>query len=388
VLPQPVPPSSAKLRVYVTAFTLGDRRMMWGTPHEEFADKQVRIVEKHLQRTGIYEVVERAAVSAALGDQFVPFEAFERRDWALGREIGRALHADYLMAVARNKERGMRGGTFIFSCILINTKTGQSYRSRYALANVTGADREQLRMMTRATYREIFAQAKEDMLAVAVRKGKAYAPPGPQLPEKPRETPVIVRAEPAPVPAPQPPVPASEPAVAVQVPASRDRMPPEPEPVQEPQSTSPNLPGAGVIDEQEKGTGTARVVVYDLEASEQYRTAALILAEALREEIFKLNRFVLVNREDLMKVLDEIALQQTGLIDEKQAVATGKGLAASQVVTGRLGQLGKTFVMQAKRVDVETLRTLGLASAKFTEGQEEAVLNELPAFARTLAGLQ
>jgi hypothetical protein len=115
---------------------------------------------------------------------------------------------------------------------------------------------------------------------------------------------------------------------------------------------------------------------------------ALILAEALREEVFKLKEFVLVNREDLQKVLEEMALQQTGLIDEKQAVKTGKGLAANQVVTGRLGQLGKTFVMQAKRVDVETFGTLGIASTKFTEGQEDEVLNKLPDFARSLVGLQ
>ena len=69
-------------------------------------------------------------------------------------------------------------------------------------------------------------------------------------------------------------------------------------------------------------------------------------------------------------------------------MASGVSLAASQVVTGRLGQLGKTFVMQAKRVDVETFSTLGLASIKFTEGQEDEALNKLPGFARSLAGLQ
>ena len=115
---------------------------------------------------------------------------------------------------------------------------------------------------------------------------------------------------------------------------------------------------------------------------------ALILAEALREEVFKLKQFVLVNREDLQKMLEEMALQQTGLIDEKQTVKTGKGLAANQVVTGRLGLLGKTFVMQAKRVDVETFTTLSLISTKFTEGKEDEVLNKLHDFVRTLAGQQ
>jgi len=161
---------------------------------------------------------------------------------------------------------------------------------------------------------------------------------------------------------------------------------PESAPVMQ-KPADPNLPGSGLIEPPKKDSGSKKLVVYDFDASDQYRTVALILAEALREEVFKLKRFVLVNREDLQKVLKEMALQQTGLIDEKDAVRTGRGLAANEIVTGRLGQLGKTFVIQAKRVDVETFGTLGLASIKFTEGQEDEALNKLPDFARALAGL-
>ena len=67
---------------------------------------------------------------------------------------------------------------------------------------------------------------------------------------------------------------------------------------------------------------------------------------------------------------------------------TGKGLAANQVVTGKLGLLGKIFVMQAICVDVETFATLGISSVKFTEGQEDEVLNKLPDFAKSLVDLQ
>lgn len=88
-----------------------------------------------------------------------------------------------------------------------------------------------------------------------------------------------------------------------------------------------------------------------MDSPENFRTVAIILTEALREELFLLQKFTLVNREDLSKVLQETALQQSGLIDEKQAIKTGKGLAANQVVTGRLGMLGKTYT-----------------SAKFSEG--------------------
>ena len=107
----------------------------------------------------------------------------------------------------------------------------------------------------------------------------------------------------------------------------------------------------------------------------------MIFSETLREEIFKLKKFTLVNREDLNQVLKEMALQQTGLIDEKDAVKTGKGLAANQVVTGKMGFLGKMFVLQAKRINVETFATLGLASTKFSQGHEDEAFDKMQEFA-------
>lgn len=200
------------------------------------------------------------------------------------------------------------------------------------------------------------------MLATAIRKGRSV-PPAP--PRDPAAVPAPAKAEPSG--------------------ASKETSPPATLTEQMP---APNFSGTGLLEAPKKDTGAKKLVVYDFDTTDHYRTVALILAEALREEVFKLKQFVLVNREDLQKVLEEMALQQTGLIDEKQAVKTGKGMAANQVVTGRLGQLGRTFVMQAKRVDVETFGTLGLASARFTEGQEDEVLNKLPEFAKALAGMQ
>jgi len=145
---------------------------------------------------------------------------------------------------------------------------------------------------------------------------------------------------------------------------------------------TPVMPGEAVF------SGEVRLVIYDLEASENFKTVALILTEVLREELFRLKRFTLVNRETLQQILSEMALQQTGLIDEKQAVKAGKGLAANQIVTGKLGMLGKTYILQAKRIDVETFATLSFASTKFVQGQEEDVLSRLPDLAKSLAGLQ
>jgi len=368
VNPIPVPPATAKLRVYVQPLT-GEGK--WGTSHEVYVQNQVRRVMRFLERTGIYDVVGAQDVRSVLGDQQMERWQLEQDGWALARRIGEALHADYVMVMERVKQRGAVGGRdFLFVNIMINVGTGKVFESRTQIVGMTPGDRDEQRELIRTTYQDIFRSCKQDMLATAVRKGRS-GPPSPAKPEpseSPKETypPSEVKQQSP------PPAPKHE-----ELPLVLKAVPP-----------SPNLPGSALIEGPKKDGGTKKLVVYDLESTDQYRTVALILAEALREEVFKLKQFVLVNREDLQKVLEEIALQQTGLIDEKQAVKTGKGLAASQVVTGRLGQLGKTFVMQAKCVDVETFATLGISSVKFTEGQEDEALNRLPEFARSLVGLK
>jgi hypothetical protein len=95
-----------------------------------------------------------------------------------------------------------------------------------------------------------------------------------------------------------------------------------------------------------------------------------------------------VDQEDLQRVRKNVASQGTELIDEKQAVTMGKGVAADQVVTGRLALEGEAFVVQAKRTGVDTVAALGRASLTFRAGQEGEVMKRLPAFARELMGLK
>jgi hypothetical protein len=298
------------------------------------------------------------------------YDLLKNSRWENARLIGKAVHADFVLIAARNKSNvGTGEWVYLFSTELVSVETGAAYRSQISVNNIIGADTEFAIKLMRESYRELFTQAKHDMMAVAVRKGRVYAPPAAPAPAKEKESPVVEN----PAVSKQETAPAKEETPT----AVAKSAPPQPEQM-----------GKGLFEEPKKDPGAKKLVVYDFEATDQYRTVALILAEALREEVFKLKQFKLVNREDLQKVLEEMALQQTGLVDEKEAVRTGRGLAASQVVTGRLGQLGKTFVMQAKRVDVETFGTLGLASIKFTEGAEDEVLKSLPGFAKELAGVQ
>jgi hypothetical protein len=414
----PSPPPTAKLRVYVLPITgpFPFRSGTWGTPHKEFVAKNIRGVERFLEQTSIYEVVPARDVEEVLGGQDFTYREMEKNGWILARQIGKALYAEYVLIIERSLEPDKMGrADLYFTITMINTSTGKRFETRARMDTFDTSSSEKMTAIIKKVYRTVFLSAKNDMFETAIRKSEnmytpykelaaATAPEPPvtapppeiktqapsQVPEKPVTPPEAKLI--AAAPKPEPPAISKAPKTMTQTPPQIPEKPvtppetkliaaaPKPEPAK-PSDTAPVKPRHEDISDMD------RLVIYDLEAPEQYKTVALILTEVLREELFLLNKFILVNRENLLDVLREMALQQSGLIDEKQAVKAGKGLAANQVVTGSLGILGETYLLQAKRIDVETFATLGLASTRFAKGQEEDVLSRLPGLAKSLAGI-
>jgi hypothetical protein len=139
-----------------------------------------------------------------------------------------------------------------------------------------------------------------------------------------------------------------------------------------------------VISAKNKKSEALRLIVYDFDAADRLKVVGLILTEALREELHNFGGFLLVNREDILKIMDEYKLQQSGAVVEAQAIKMGKWLAANQAVTGSLGLLGNTSILQVKRIDIKTMGTIALGSLKCPAGREEELLNQMPQLARKL----
>jgi hypothetical protein len=363
----PPPPSNTKMRIYVHPVTGSGsiNSQYFIMPHEIFAAREVRRVEHYLRDTGIYSIVSREEASVVLKDLHPNRYQLERNDCELAKQLGKALYADYIMIVERTLEKKTLGtgeAYYRFAFLLINTVTGKKYLSWDETEGGRGsiAYARQTQMIE-ATYSKMFRQAKGDLLAAAVNKqaraqGSKDASATTPLLAPPKLERESTAASPPPVAT---PAPQKQPDVA-------------------------NLKDQKTAIPSAASAGKTKLVVFDLESAEQYKTIAHILTESLREELLLLNQFVLVNRENLQQVLQEQALQQTGLIDEQQSVKTGKGLAARQVVTGGLGLMGKTYVLQVKLIDVETYATLNLVSAKFTQGSEDEILNKMSDLAKKL----
>lgn len=128
----------------------------------------------------------------------------------------------------------------------------------------------------------------------------------------------------------------------------------------------------------------ARVIVYDFDAGTDLQVAGIILAEALREELYRLDRVILINREEMVRAAEEHKLKMVGLLEEEGSAKIGKWLMAGEMVTGKLGRLGGTSILQTKRTDIESLGVRNIQSLKSPSGREEELLAEIPALARRL----
>ena len=417
----PAPSTTAKLRVFVLPVSGAlpaqrkQSRGTWTMPHAEFAINSYQAIGRILSDTGIYEVVSQDEVRKVTDGQETIEWQWEKDEWQLAKKAGRALHADYLLIPTRGYS-----GFFYVKMVMINLATGKQYEKFDHVANTfdKGMQIREYRKMFHQFYQEIFRQAKRDMMATAIRKGR-LAPQASESPVKEvaqkdpeeqlagsegvkPEQPKAVAADPAPQ---KPASPARE--TARKVPGEKPAgpagvQPEQPKPAEagkasqraaaaresgEQRAVRPAVTEAKQTarpGEDRKASSKQRMIVYDLQTTAQLNIVALILSEALREELFALGGFDLINREDMSQAIQEMKLQQSGLIDDKQALQIGKWMAANQTVTGNLGIIGDALILQTKRTDLQTMVILSRGSARAGVGKEEELLEALPALAQKL----
>ena len=347
----PPPPPDARLRVFIQPTSGVRPRSGWRTSHKEYENKMYKEVEKILANKRIYEVVPRKDVQSVLGRQISTAWYWERNDWALAKRVGKSLYAEYAMIV----ERGWEPSPY-WRAVLINIGTGKQFA---VFSHVKLGSRRAYSPVIKASYREIFHYAKKDLMATALR--------------------IVNRKEAPHLEHKAPPL--------KKVPASTQRVEKPPVPPKKPRtlaSLGRKVEIGKALKTEASVKGRTHLAVYDLDAAKHLKIVALILSEALREELLRLGNFILVNRENMNQVVQEVTLGQTGLIDEKQAVKAGNALAANQIIIGRLASIGKSSLLQAKRIDTETHSTMAISSLKCKQGKEEVLLDRMKELAAKL----
>ncbi|PIP70670.1 MAG: hypothetical protein COW90_04095 [Nitrospirae bacterium CG22_combo_CG10-13_8_21_14_all_44_11] len=317
------PPQSPKVRVYIVAFIeRPPKGMMKGSP-EGFVKKTYRGTRRFLSDTGIYEIVPQKEVETVLNGKTIPLWHWTKDNYNFTKKIGRALYADFAMMAVRTPK------SIYYE--FINLETGKVYEARHnALLGMNLGPFEGI-TMSEELYYQIFSHAKEDLMSIAIRKGKLISQIG---------TEKKIVSEKAPV---------ASPPVSSPIPL-KDSLA---------ESQKFKFELANPLIEKPTEQDKTRIIVYDFNSVNWLTVPALILSEALREELYKLGRFRLVNREDIQRVLSELKLQQSGLVNETQVMQIGQWLAAENAITGKLSPLGNTIVLQTKRINMKTIGSEG-----------------------------
>ncbi len=112
------------------------------------------------------------------------------------------------------------------------------------------------------------------------------------------------------------------------------------------------------------------IAVLSLEAKNVSQETADAVADILSTELFNSQRFNVIERQAITRILEEQKLQMTGVTDMNQAVEIGKLLNVAKIMIGSVSRLGDTFIVNTRLVDVKTGALELAQNAKSTRGEE------------------
>ncbi|MBN1383922.1 MAG: hypothetical protein JW983_03445 [Elusimicrobia bacterium] len=96
-----------------------------------------------------------------------------------------------------------------------------------------------------------------------------------------------------------------------------------------------------------------KIAVMDIRAYDIDKKIAVMVNEFIRNDLFELGNFELVERSQIELVLKEQKLQMSGILSNKKAVKVGEVVGAKKIVIGTLSRLGEKYFLVLRIVDVE-----------------------------------
>ncbi len=100
------------------------------------------------------------------------------------------------------------------------------------------------------------------------------------------------------------------------------------------------------------------------------------MAEELTTQLFMIapGKFEVVERRQLLKLVEELSLGQMGLIEEKSLKEMGRVLGVDAIVTGSMTDLGNTVKINSRMIAVESAKVVAVAAAEI---QKTGVIADL-----------
>jgi hypothetical protein len=117
--------------------------------------------------------------------------------------------------------------------------------------------------------------------------------------------------------------------------------------------------------------------VFPMQARGVDSNAVRIIEDALANDLLKSGKLRLLERSQMENILKEQGFQESGACDASEcAVTVGKLLGIEKAVVGSLGLLGRTWVLNARLIDISTGEVL-VTSQRSLTGEIDKALTEL-----------
>ncbi|OGS38479.1 MAG: hypothetical protein A2551_06230 [Elusimicrobia bacterium RIFOXYD2_FULL_34_30] len=109
--------------------------------------------------------------------------------------------------------------------------------------------------------------------------------------------------------------------------------------------------------QKEEITGKTKVAVMDFESmgrDVKENSLGLSVSDTLRTILFNTKKFDVVERNFLVKLLEEQKLQLSGIVDSETAVQIGKLSGAGKLIVGSVSRIGSKYTINTRLIDIKT----------------------------------
>ncbi|MCK5076774.1 MAG: hypothetical protein KAR38_10385 [Calditrichia bacterium] len=128
--------------------------------------------------------------------------------------------------------------------------------------------------------------------------------------------------------------------------------------------------------------------VLGLEQSSLSEEDASILTNRLRYELFKTEKFVVLERDKMEEIMSEQSFQLSGCTSTECLVEVGKLIGVSEIAGGSIGKFGETYTINVRMIDVETGQITANAVFDLSGSKDDLLTKGMRKVARELAGLK
>ena len=146
------------------------------------------------------------------------------------------------------------------------------------------------------------------------------------------------------------------------------------------------LPLASLLYSQ-KSAKKVHIAVFDFEGRGISQEEAKALTDRFRSVLVSTNKFIVVEREKIKLILEEIGLQMSGAVSGESLSEAGKLLGVQRIITGSIGKIGDTYTVDLRVIAVETGKVIGTISEN-TSGSRENLIALLERLAKRFAGIK